>query len=612
MKTQRQFSRTTAELSDSFTRLSSGLRINRARDDAAGLAISTALKTDSLVYSQSVRNVNDAVSMLNIAEGATQELSRIVIRQRELSSQAANGTLSRAQRKALDDEANALVDEFNRIVESTSFNNQSLLVAEQESIRVQAGYGTEGGVSIDLTQGLARNVSDGTYQDPLTFTPGDTIFETQSADINGDGAVDILTNNFASEELSVMLGNGDGTFKANVTYDFGSNYNFSLGDINGDSITDVVGANSLSDALFVMLGTGDGTFKTSTSIATPGTGEVAVLEDFNGDSALDILVDGAFLDTAYVLLNDGSGNFSLSQQFSGATGQIQPPTVEDFNGDGIFDFVAGNGAGKVRFFQGNADGTFAVSSLYDTPGGGTILRIASGDFDGDGQLDIVTSDYNNGLTLLLGNGDGSFKGGTSITSLASPVDIEAEDINGDGVLDLGVVFESVDTIGVYLGKGDGTFESAQTFSTGDGAFSFVFDDFNNDGALDIAAGEGAGAGELYIHLANTTQSTRMDPLDLRTSARAKEEMARLDEVLVRINKELGNIGAGQSRLAVAGANLKTARENFNAAASRIEDVDVAKESARLVRGQILQQAGAAILGQANQEPALALTLLGSV
>jgi flagellin len=213
------------------------------------------------------------------------------------------------------------------------------------------------------------------------------------------------------------------------------------------------------------------------------------------------------------------------------------------------------------------------------------------------------------MDIFLGNGDGSFKASLGTNTLADPDGIEVEDIDGDGNLDVILGHQSNNVFGVYLGKGDGTFEVVQSFAAATNAFNVVLGDYNEDGALDVASA-GSPTSTFKISLSNTAESIRQGPLDLRTSQRAKDAMQVLDDTLIRINQELGAIGAAQSRLSVAAGTLSVGEENFTAAASRIVDVDVAFESARLVRSQILQQAGAAILGQANQGPALALSLIG--
>lgn len=135
--TQRNLGKTTQELARSFERLSSGLRINRASDDAAGLAIADSLRSDRRVLLQGMRNLNDGISLISIAESAVTELKSIVLRVQELAGQAASGTYSTEQRIAMDNEAQALVEEFNRITETTDFNGINLF--SNQTIAIQAG-----------------------------------------------------------------------------------------------------------------------------------------------------------------------------------------------------------------------------------------------------------------------------------------------------------------------------------------------------------------------------------------------------------------------------------------------------------------------------------------
>src|SRR5690554_6348198 len=127
LNAQRRFASGTEALRQSFERLSSGLRINRPHDDAAGLSIAEDLRVDRRVFLQGIKNLNDGISVLNIADGALAEMSNTTTRIKELAFQASNGTLSAKQRKALDDEAQALAKEFSRIANSTTFNGRDLL-----------------------------------------------------------------------------------------------------------------------------------------------------------------------------------------------------------------------------------------------------------------------------------------------------------------------------------------------------------------------------------------------------------------------------------------------------------------------------------------------------
>jgi flagellin len=128
LNAQRGLASATSSLSTNFTRLSSGLRINKASDDAAGLAIVADLNVDKKIYTQGVRNINDGISYLNIAEGAVGELKNILFRLRELSTQSSNGTLGSAQRQALNSESEALIEEYSRILEVTEFKRHSNLL----------------------------------------------------------------------------------------------------------------------------------------------------------------------------------------------------------------------------------------------------------------------------------------------------------------------------------------------------------------------------------------------------------------------------------------------------------------------------------------------------
>lgn len=160
--TQRQLERGLASQKTSLTRLSSGMRINRPSDDAAGLAVSSSLNMQGRITSQAIRNIPDATSLLNIASGSLSELSSIVMRQKELAEQAANGVYSNAQRAALSSEQGALSKEYNRIVETTKFNGRALF-SQPMTLSVEVGGGTQGGIELALGTQLARDVGNGSF-----------------------------------------------------------------------------------------------------------------------------------------------------------------------------------------------------------------------------------------------------------------------------------------------------------------------------------------------------------------------------------------------------------------------------------------------------------------
>jgi len=168
LNARRELDRSTTALAKSFQRLGSGSRINHAVDDPAGLAVASSLKANSRLYAQALRNVNDGVSMLNVAEGALQELTRVNTRLQELSEQAANGVYSSKQRQALDAEAAALTNEYNRVISTTSYNGIRLF-GGTTPMGVSLQVGPSGGTNDMLTLSLGSGL---TSSDSSTRTTG--------------------------------------------------------------------------------------------------------------------------------------------------------------------------------------------------------------------------------------------------------------------------------------------------------------------------------------------------------------------------------------------------------------------------------------------------------
>jgi len=194
LQAQRRVADSSRGLQQTFERLSSGLRINRAGDDAAGLAISESLKADSRVYNQGIRNLNDGLGLTNIADSALENLSTIVTRLKELAEQAANGVYGASQRVAIDKEAQKLSAEFSRIVNTTQFNGQNLLTASFGNVTVQGGYGVNGGIQGNLG-GAAGTGAFGaaTSYDAHISGGSDLTAGLEFVDLNKDGILDMLS-----------------------------------------------------------------------------------------------------------------------------------------------------------------------------------------------------------------------------------------------------------------------------------------------------------------------------------------------------------------------------------------------------------------------------------
>lgn len=602
LKAQRRLAEGTASVSRSFERLSSGLRINRAGDDAAGLSVSSALFSGARVFTQATRNLNDGVSLLNIAEGALGELSAITMRQKELATQAANGSYSLQQRVALNTEANSLVDEFNRIIQSTSFNGRNVLDRSITDLRIQAGYGTTGGISFLLTNQLSRTVGDGTFQSAVSYASGTDPSDIVTADFDSDGILDLIVSEYngaAGASLMLRSGNGDGTFKAVSTITIGSGpFDLSVGDLNNDGKQDVVIAYDAGVASFV-LGNGNGTFKANQNLSA--SLDNTTLVDVNNDGYADITGAGE-AGGVHVFLNNGNGTFKASVSYS-ASSSFSNVTAGDFNGDGNTDLAAATDTSIVIHF-GAGNGQFGATTSFTTGGGGGAV---CGDFNRDGKLDISAT-YGTSIVVSLGNGNGTFRAGVTYAFAGDLVETPiATDMNGDGSLDLILPGKILGSSQILLGNSDGTFRSGAAIT---GSTSLVCGDFNRDGAVDLAGNNYYGT-ETNVFLANSTKVTTSPYLNITTRQGALEALSTLDSTLQRINSELGAIGSTQSRFQSALNTLGAAQENYAAAGSRIVDADIAGESAIVVRSKILQNAASAVLAQANQAPAVALQLLKS-
>ncbi len=192
LQAQRQLGLASNQITSSYQRLSSGQRINSASDDAAGLAISEALQSSVRINTQAVKNLNDGISVLNIAKSALESLSQITIRQMELAEQSANGTYTNIQRRALHEEAKQLTDEYNRIIKTTEFNGLKLLDGSFKNVSFQAGIGQHATISVSIGVELLDNI--------LTGESGTNLVGTGEF---------LVTSSFTGGSLGVGLATGD-------------------------------------------------------------------------------------------------------------------------------------------------------------------------------------------------------------------------------------------------------------------------------------------------------------------------------------------------------------------------------------------------------------------
>jgi len=304
-------------------------------------------------------------------------------------------------------------------------------------------------------------------------------------DFNHDGKLDLVTANMVMYNVSVLLGNGDGTFQPMVNYstDYGPN-SIAVGDFNGDGNLDLATANGIGD-VSVFLGNGDGTFQPAVNYPAGNYPQSIAVGDFNGDGKLDLVVTNNEGNNVSVLLGNGDGTFRLPVN-SPAGAFPFGIAVADFNGDGNLDVVVTSAYNNfINVLLGNGDGTFQPPVTYYVES--APFSVAVGDFNGDGKLDLAVANVQSAsVSVLLGNGDGTFQPAVGYATGTSPYSVAVGDFNGDGKLDL-VTANDYATFGfVLLGNGDGTFQPAVSYTADSAPISIAVGDFNGDGKPDLA------------------------------------------------------------------------------------------------------------------------------
>jgi hypothetical protein len=323
----------------------------------------------------------------------------------------------------------------------------------------------------------------------LRFAVGGEPFSAAVVDLNGDGFPDIVTanSNGASNDVSVLLANGDGTFRPQQRFAAGNfPSSVAVADLNGDGKPDIVTANSESNDISVLLGNGDGTFQTQQLFAAGDYPESVSVADLNGDGKPDIVTANGDSNDVSVLLGNGDGTFQTQQRF-GAGGFPVSVAVADLNGDGAPDIVTANlGSNDVSVLLGNGDGTFTLLQRFAA--GDFPSSVAVADLNGDGKLDIVTANTgSDDVSVLLGNGDGTFQNehAFNVDFGSAPFFVTVADLNGDGIPDLAVANFSSSDVSVHLGNGDGTFQNPLFYATGWRAVWVTIGDVDGDGKPDL-------------------------------------------------------------------------------------------------------------------------------
>jgi flagellin len=470
LNSQRNLNRSQEDLQVSLQRLSSGLRINSAKDDAAGLAISERFTSQIRGLNQAVRNANDGISLAQTAEGALAESGNILQRIRELAVQSANATNSASDRQALQSEVGQLVQELDRIAKNTEFNGQKLL--------------------------------DGTF--------GTAVFQVGA---NANQTIQTTTNNFRTNQFGNHRIEG-------LTTTAASDNRYA----QGDSVTVA------------------GNLGTRTIAIDPEASAKVVAEKVDAKSNETGV--SAFAHTEIGAMFSAAGAYTLEVQSDNDKFQSISFTLAGTEGsDGL--------SAAVTAFNDVASKT------------GVTARISA-----DSKSVVLTNSSGNNITVR-----------DTTNPNAGDVSVGGDANNPGTVLSANGSSEQAVVVGQV------TFDSDKSF-----------------GISGIAGATTENAQEASV--VNAVQD-----MDISTVDGANVALAIVDSALNTVNAQRAKFGAIQSRFGSTIANLSTNVENLTAARSRIRDADFAKETAELTRAQILQQAGVAMLAQANVSPQNVLSLL---
>jgi flagellin len=491
LNSQRNLNSSQSALSTSLQRLSSGLRINSAKDDAAGLAISERFTSQVRGNNQAARNANDGISLAQTAEGGLSTAGDLLQRIRELAVQSANGSNSASDRKSIQNEVSALSSELNRVATSTQFNGQNVLDGTLTNTQFQVGANSNQTINIGVQSAKATDIGNNTIKPVDVATSQSQAVATAANNVTAD------------EELTISSGAGV-TSKVFVT--------------TGDS------AKKVAEAVNANTGT-SGVSAQAKSVAT-----ISGIQD------------------------NGTVQFEL------------------------------RGANSVANDANSSAVTISAS-------------VTNGDLSALAQaVNAQTATTNVTATIKIDQTTGA-------------KELELADNTGNDInfheLDAtaNTALQGASIRGADLGAGAGPGASV-TWGADVTVGGRV--EFSSDSGFSIAStGTGAVTGATTVGSSLSSVSN----IDVSTVEGANDALLTIDAALNSVNSNRADLGAIQNRFASTISNLQTTTENLSASRSRIQDTDFAAETAQLTRGQILQQAGTAILAQANSLPNGVLSLL---
>ena len=519
LNTQRNLNGSSNALATTMQRLSTGSRINGAKDDAAGLQISNKMTSQINGLGVAVRNANDGISIAQTAEGSLQQTTNILQRMRDLSLQSANGGNGLTERKALNDEVVQLKSELDRIATTTRFGSKSLF---------------DGGFAENVQVGANAN-------ETISVSIGSFRTTAMGTSASRDATAASLKAGLAPTSLTIAT-----TTAADTPASPGTASSFT-GNL------DISGNLSASPLTFTIT---DGTI-TTPNIVLNGADEAA------NEVILAGAITTAFGSTVTGVIDDTTGFLTLTENADGS-GDFAGLTLDIGGADAASIGTAGSG-------------TAGVAATPLIPGATT----------GNNQFDIAV---NGGAAVGITVSDGNY---TTIESLADNINQQLA-----GTALSGEVRATVN---------EGKLQFV-TKDTGTAADITLTDTTGNVGGL---ANLGFTTGATVTGVDEGADSTAsVELIDITTVTGAQDAIATIDAALSEVDTTRASLGAVQNRFEPTISNLQNVSENTSASRGRIMDTDYAAETASLSKNQILQQAGTAILAQANQLPQAVLSLLG--
>ncbi|MCR4314863.1 MAG: FG-GAP-like repeat-containing protein [Planctomycetes bacterium] len=477
---------------------------------------------------------------------------------------------------------------------------------------------------------------DGTFTTPQSYAVGDIPYDLISADLNGDGALDLISLNSNSDFISVLNGkieNGVPTGRfagaSNVIVGVGAFVGLGptsagVGDFNRDNILDLAVTNYLSWDVGILLGNGtagvpDGTFAAPTSIAAGDAPGYVKAEDFNGDGVLDLAVANLWSDDLSMLIGNGDGTFQAAVDYAVGT-YPQAIASGDFDGDGNTDLAVVNATSEdISILTGNGDGTLNVAATIAAGSG--PASIVAADFNGDGAIDLaVPNFYTDDVSIFDGNGDGTFQSPKSYAAGDAPGGLALGDFDSDGFLDIAAADYNSDGVAVIFGQKDGTFSAPEEFSSGDGPYSVIGADVNSDGITDLATSDwnsdtlsvliGKGVSRGFKSTSASVKDIVFGGVfDL---SRAPEKaLDVIDGAIEQVSEIRSFIGSVQRNTFEANISAATVSiSELMHSESQIRDVSFAEEVALQARSRVLFLAGTSLLAKANLISQSVLKLIG--